>query len=215
MASTTLSSKYAFEVSPTHRHLCWEVFNRQFRFEMLHNPDLQLTDRHISEPVWRAKRLPVAVHLAVAGTTPARVRPRVPCRRPQSSSTQRFARGAFFAAADVSDCIRPGVVASTKGRWLGGSNEGKTIHATVDDRDSDMGAGALYTTTGYASTRWTGLKRTCRGASGEKFDSRLDSRTSRDEGRRRARSKPRVESGLCRECRLNPEIDREFEEVPS
>jgi hypothetical protein len=36
------------------------------------------------------------------------------------------------------------VVASTKGRWLGSSNEGKTIHATVDDRDSDMGAGALY-----------------------------------------------------------------------
>jgi hypothetical protein len=54
------------------------------------------------------------------------------------------ARSAFFAVADVSDRIRPGVVASTKGRWLGSSNEGKTMHATVDDRDSDMGAGALY-----------------------------------------------------------------------
>jgi hypothetical protein len=31
----------------------------------------------------------------------------------------------------------------------------------------------------------------------------------------RALSKPKVESGLCRECRLNPEIDRKFEEVPS
>jgi hypothetical protein len=33
------------------------------------------------------------------------------------------------------------------------------------------------TTTEYASTRWTDLKRTCRGASNEKFGSRLDSRT--------------------------------------
>jgi hypothetical protein len=74
MASTTLSGKYAFEVSHTHRHPFWEVFNRQFRYEMLHNPDLQLPDRHVSDPVWRAKRLPVAVHLAVARTTPARVR---------------------------------------------------------------------------------------------------------------------------------------------
>jgi hypothetical protein len=39
------------------------------------------------------------------------------------------------------------------------------------------------TTTAYASTRWTDLKRTCRGASSEKFGSRLDSRKSRDEGR--------------------------------
>jgi anaerobic selenocysteine-containing dehydrogenase len=27
------------------------------------------------------------------------------------------ARGSFFAVADVSDRVRPGVVASTKGRW--------------------------------------------------------------------------------------------------
>ena len=52
--------------------------------------------------------------------------------------------GAFFAVADVSDRIRPGVVASTKGRWPGCSKEGATINATVDDRDSDMGGGALY-----------------------------------------------------------------------
>jgi anaerobic selenocysteine-containing dehydrogenase len=54
------------------------------------------------------------------------------------------ARGAFFAVADVSDRIRPGVVASTKGRWPGESKEGATINATVDARDSDMGNGALY-----------------------------------------------------------------------
>ena len=54
------------------------------------------------------------------------------------------ARGAFFAVADVSDRIRPGVVASTKGRWPGCSKEGATINATGDERDSDMGGGALY-----------------------------------------------------------------------
>ncbi|HEV8578857.1 MAG TPA: molybdopterin-dependent oxidoreductase [Thermoanaerobaculia bacterium] len=54
------------------------------------------------------------------------------------------ARGAFFAVAEVSDRIRPGVVASTKGRWPGGSKEGATINATVDERDSDMGRGAVY-----------------------------------------------------------------------
>ena len=53
-------------------------------------------------------------------------------------------RGAFFAVADVSDHIRPGVVASTKGRWPGFSKEGATINATVDERDADMGGGAVY-----------------------------------------------------------------------
>ncbi len=54
------------------------------------------------------------------------------------------ARGCFFAVADVSDRIRRGVVASTKGRWPGGSKAGATVNATVDDRDSDMGGGAVY-----------------------------------------------------------------------
>jgi anaerobic selenocysteine-containing dehydrogenase len=54
------------------------------------------------------------------------------------------ARGAFFAVADVSDLVRPGVVASTKGRWPCFSKAGATINATVDARDSDMGQGAVY-----------------------------------------------------------------------
>jgi anaerobic selenocysteine-containing dehydrogenase len=54
------------------------------------------------------------------------------------------ARGAFFAVANVSDSVRPGVVASTKGRWPGFSKAGATINATVDDRDSDMGRGAVF-----------------------------------------------------------------------
>jgi anaerobic selenocysteine-containing dehydrogenase len=54
------------------------------------------------------------------------------------------ARGSFFAVADVSDRIRPGVVASTKGRWPASSKHGATVNATVDERDSDMGGGAVY-----------------------------------------------------------------------
>jgi anaerobic selenocysteine-containing dehydrogenase len=54
------------------------------------------------------------------------------------------ARGAFFAEADVSERVRPGVVAATKGRWPGCSKGGATINATVDERDSDMGHGAVY-----------------------------------------------------------------------
>jgi anaerobic selenocysteine-containing dehydrogenase len=54
------------------------------------------------------------------------------------------ARGAFFAVADVSDRVRPGVVASSKGRWPGQSKQGATVNATVDERDSDMGGGAVY-----------------------------------------------------------------------
>ena len=54
------------------------------------------------------------------------------------------ARGSFLAVADVSDRVRPGVVASTKGRWPRDSREGATVNATVDERDSDMGGGAVY-----------------------------------------------------------------------
>jgi anaerobic selenocysteine-containing dehydrogenase len=54
------------------------------------------------------------------------------------------ARGSFFAVADVSDRVRPGVVASSKGRWPGQSKQGATVNATVDERDSDMGGGAVY-----------------------------------------------------------------------
>jgi anaerobic selenocysteine-containing dehydrogenase len=54
------------------------------------------------------------------------------------------ARGSFVAVADVSDRVRRGVVASTKGRWQQHSRSGATVNATVDERDSDMGGGAVY-----------------------------------------------------------------------
>ena len=51
------------------------------------------------------------------------------------------ARGAFEAAADLTDRVRPGVVVSTKGRWPDG---GTTVNAVVAERDADMGGGAVY-----------------------------------------------------------------------
>jgi anaerobic selenocysteine-containing dehydrogenase len=54
------------------------------------------------------------------------------------------ARGSFVAQAVVSDRVRPGVVATPKGRWLRDAKGGATVNATVDERDSDMGGGAVY-----------------------------------------------------------------------
>ncbi|PWU10090.1 MAG: molybdopterin oxidoreductase [Terriglobia bacterium] len=53
-------------------------------------------------------------------------------------------RGSFFAIAEISDCVRPGVAASPKGHWPGKSDGDTTVNATVDDRESDMGNGAVY-----------------------------------------------------------------------
>ncbi len=54
------------------------------------------------------------------------------------------ARGAFEARAEVSERVRPGVIASTKGRWLKHVRGGETVNATVDERDADMGRGAVF-----------------------------------------------------------------------
>jgi anaerobic selenocysteine-containing dehydrogenase len=54
------------------------------------------------------------------------------------------ARGSFLAVAELSDRVRPGVVASTKGRWPRHSKQGTTANATVDGRYADMGTGAVY-----------------------------------------------------------------------
>jgi anaerobic selenocysteine-containing dehydrogenase len=53
------------------------------------------------------------------------------------------ARGSFAATASVTDGVRPGVIASPKGRWPGLTG-GATVNSTVDERDSDMGGGAVY-----------------------------------------------------------------------
>jgi anaerobic selenocysteine-containing dehydrogenase len=53
-------------------------------------------------------------------------------------------RGSFSAVADVTDHVRKGVVASAKGRWPRHTKDSATVNATVDERDSDMGGGAVY-----------------------------------------------------------------------
>jgi anaerobic selenocysteine-containing dehydrogenase len=53
-------------------------------------------------------------------------------------------RGAFVARVEVTDRVRRGVVASTKGRWPRSVKGGSTVNATVDERDSDMGGGAVF-----------------------------------------------------------------------
>jgi anaerobic selenocysteine-containing dehydrogenase len=54
------------------------------------------------------------------------------------------ARGGFEADVVVSDRVRPGVVASTKGHWLKHIRGGANVNATVDERDADMGGGAVF-----------------------------------------------------------------------
>jgi anaerobic selenocysteine-containing dehydrogenase len=53
-------------------------------------------------------------------------------------------RGAFVAQVEVTPRVRPGVVASTKGHWPRLSKDGATVNATVDERDADMGGGAVF-----------------------------------------------------------------------
>ncbi|MFC9997638.1 molybdopterin-dependent oxidoreductase [Nocardia sp. NPDC127526] len=53
------------------------------------------------------------------------------------------ARGSFEAVAEVSDHVRPGVAATTKGRWAKLSG-GATVNATIAERDADFGGGAVF-----------------------------------------------------------------------
>jgi anaerobic selenocysteine-containing dehydrogenase len=53
-------------------------------------------------------------------------------------------RGEFLAEAAVTDAVRPGLLASTKGTWPSLEPTGTTVNATVAERDSDMGGGAVF-----------------------------------------------------------------------
>ncbi|GAA2908661.1 molybdopterin oxidoreductase family protein [Streptosporangium fragile] len=52
--------------------------------------------------------------------------------------------GGFEAVVEISEKVRPGVVASAKGHWGKLSPGGATVNAVVDGRDADMGRGAVY-----------------------------------------------------------------------
>ncbi len=53
-------------------------------------------------------------------------------------------RGSFIAFVEITDRVRPGVVATTKGYWPKDLEQGTNINATVAGRDADMGSGAVY-----------------------------------------------------------------------
>jgi anaerobic selenocysteine-containing dehydrogenase len=53
-------------------------------------------------------------------------------------------RGAFYAEIEVTEGVRPGVIASSKGYWPKLLSEGANANATVNERDSDMGGGAVF-----------------------------------------------------------------------
>ncbi|MGI8331469.1 molybdopterin-containing oxidoreductase family protein [Actinomadura scrupuli] len=52
-------------------------------------------------------------------------------------------RGSFQAVLEVGDAVRPGVAATPKGHWAKLSG-GSSVNATVDERDADLGGGAVY-----------------------------------------------------------------------
>ncbi|MBP2707562.1 molybdopterin oxidoreductase family protein [Microbispora sp. RL4-1S] len=54
------------------------------------------------------------------------------------------ANGEFTAYVEVSDRVAPGVVAAPKGHWPKLSPGGANPNAVVDERDADMGKGAVY-----------------------------------------------------------------------
>ena len=54
------------------------------------------------------------------------------------------ARGAFHADVEVTEGVRPGVVASNKGHWPKFLGPNANVNTTVDERDSDMGGGAVF-----------------------------------------------------------------------
>ncbi|MFB7877607.1 molybdopterin-dependent oxidoreductase [Nocardia sp. NPDC056064] len=52
-------------------------------------------------------------------------------------------RGSFEAVAEISDRVRPGVAATTKGRWAKFTG-GATVNATIAERDADYAGGAVF-----------------------------------------------------------------------
>ena len=53
-------------------------------------------------------------------------------------------RGEFHGTVEVNEKVRPGVVASIKGYWPGRVRGTANANTTVNERDSDMGGGAVF-----------------------------------------------------------------------
>jgi anaerobic selenocysteine-containing dehydrogenase len=66
-------------------------------------------------------------------------------------------RGGYTARLVESDVIRPGLLMSPKGQWQGPDGTPANVNATVDERDSDMGRGAVYNDNRVAVTKLPAL----------------------------------------------------------
>ena len=53
-------------------------------------------------------------------------------------------RGAFYAAAHLTEDVRPGIAVSYGVRWAQMSEEGRTVNDTTSQRVTDMGGGATF-----------------------------------------------------------------------
>ncbi len=54
------------------------------------------------------------------------------------------ARGYFFAAAEVTEDVRPGVAVSHGVRWARFSEDGRTVNDTTSQAETDLGGGAVF-----------------------------------------------------------------------
>lgn len=89
----------------------------------------------------------VPAQMKRAGPPTIRIHPEdAAARRLESGDAVRVFndRGSFVAVAEITDRVRKGVVASTKGRWPRHTTGCATVNATVDERYSDMGGGAVF-----------------------------------------------------------------------
>jgi len=53
-------------------------------------------------------------------------------------------RGSYAARIRIANIVQPSVLMSPKGHWRGADDRSNNVNATVDERDSDMGRGAVY-----------------------------------------------------------------------
>jgi anaerobic selenocysteine-containing dehydrogenase len=60
-----------------------------------------------------------------------------------AAATVHNDRGAFTAIVEITDAVRPGVAATIKGHWAKLTG-GSSVNATVDERDADLGGGAVF-----------------------------------------------------------------------
>ena len=94
--------------------------------------------------------------------------------------------------AEISDRVSPGVIASTKGHWLKNVRGGANVNATVEERDADMGGGAIF------HDNRVEVEGVASGRSGERAAGALARRSARPDRSQPAAALPAHQDGLAR-----------------